>query len=126
MQDGRTVSHPRILAVCPQAPPPGRLSTGAELALAAGRGAYDGEHMTSPQFVHTCRDIPDLLGLLPTLFGFVPEESIIAIAVDGPRTRLGFRLRMDKPRLDETDEEWRLVRRRLRRHGGGAGMMVQL
>src|SRR5690625_7397097 len=103
MQDGRAISHTRILAAYPQTPPSGRLSTGAELALAAGGGAYDGERMTSPQYVHTCRDIPDVIGLLPTLFGFVPEESIIAIAVDGPRSRLGFRLRMDIARVDEED-----------------------
>lgn len=126
MQDGRAISHTRILAAYPQTPPSGRLSTGAELALAAGCGAYDGERMTSPQYVHTCRDIPDLLGLLPTLFGFVPEESIIAIAVDGPRSRLGFRLRMDMPRLDEKDEVCGLVRWHLQRHGADAAILVIL
>ena len=53
--------------------------------------------MTDDVPVFTAHDIPDLINTLPTLFGFTPEDSIIAIATFGPRNRLGFRLRMDMP-----------------------------
>lgn len=56
--------------------------------------------MTDDVPVFTAHDIPDLINTLPTLFGFTPEESIIAIATFGPRNRLGFRLRMDMPALE--------------------------
>jgi len=56
--------------------------------------------MTDDIPVFTAHDIPDLLNTLPTLFGFTPEDSIIAIATFGPRNRLGFRLRMDMPAME--------------------------
>ena len=55
--------------------------------------------MTDDVPVFTAHDIPDLINTLPTLFGFTPDESIIAIATFGPRNRLGFRLRMDMPAM---------------------------
>ncbi len=45
----------------------------------------------------TAHDVPDLIHALPTLFGFMPEDSIVAIATSGSRCRLGFGLRMDLP-----------------------------
>ena len=45
----------------------------------------------------TAKGISDLLGTVPTLFGFHPEDSLIAIATYGPRNRFGFRLRLDIP-----------------------------
>lgn len=39
----------------------------------------------------------DLLNALPTMFGFVPHESVIAICASGARGRLGFRMRTDIP-----------------------------
>ena len=56
--------------------------------------------MTDDVPVFTAHDIPDLINTLPTLFGFTPEDSIIAIATFGPRNRLGFRLRMDMPAME--------------------------
>jgi len=53
--------------------------------------------MTDDIPVFTAHDIPDLINTLPTLFGFMPEDSLIAIGTYGPRQRLGFRLRMDMP-----------------------------
>lgn len=73
---------------------------------------------------YTCRDIPDLLGLLPTLFGFVPHESVIAIAVDGPRSRFGFRLRMDVPELADVDDVSKLVSGHMRKHGPDAVIVI--
>ena len=53
--------------------------------------------MTDDIPVFTAHDIPDLLNTLPTLFGFTPEDSIVAISTYGPRQRMGFRMRMDMP-----------------------------
>ncbi|MCL3837340.1 DUF4192 domain-containing protein [Aeromicrobium duanguangcaii] len=39
----------------------------------------------------------DLMNALPTLFGFVPRECVIGLAVSGPTCRFGFRLRHDLP-----------------------------
>ena len=57
--------------------------------------------MTDDIPVFTAHDIPDLINTLPTLFGFTPEDSIVAIATFGPRNRLGFRLRMDMPAIEQ-------------------------
>lgn len=54
---------------------------------------------TSPVF--TAHDVGDLFNLLPTTFGFMPEESICAIATTGPRHRFGFRMRVDLPQEAE-------------------------
>jgi hypothetical protein len=53
--------------------------------------------MTQTPSVYTAHDIPDLLNTLPTLFGFRPDESLVAISTHGPRRRFGFRLRVDIP-----------------------------
>lgn len=46
---------------------------------------------------YTAHGIPDLLDLVPALFGFEPRESFIAIATHGEHARFGFRLRLDIP-----------------------------
>jgi hypothetical protein len=53
--------------------------------------------------VYTAHDVPDLINSLPTLFGFVPFESIVGVATHGPRRRFGFRLRVDIPRPENVD-----------------------
>jgi hypothetical protein len=53
--------------------------------------------MTHDIPVFTARDVPDLINTLPVLFGFTPEDSIVAISTYGPRQRMGFRMRMDMP-----------------------------
>ena len=58
--------------------------------------------MTDDIPVFTAHDIPDLINALPTLFGFTPEESIVAVATHGPRHRFGFRLRMDIPAAERS------------------------
>ena len=45
----------------------------------------------------TAHDVPDLIALLPTRLGFVPRESLCAIATSGPRHRFGFSMRIDVP-----------------------------
>jgi hypothetical protein len=56
--------------------------------------------MTDDFSVFTAHDIPDLLNTLPILFGFTPEDSIVAISTYGPRHRMGFRMRMDMPAVE--------------------------
>ena len=53
--------------------------------------------MTDDIPVFTAHGIPDLINTLPVLFGFTPEESLVAIGTYGPRCRLGFRMRLDMP-----------------------------
>ena len=60
--------------------------------------------MTQTPSVYTAHDIPDLLNALPTLFGFRPEESLVAVSTRGPRRRFGFRLRVDIPAPEQVDE----------------------
>ncbi len=67
--------------------------------------------------VFTAHDIPDLFNAMPTLFGFRPVESIVAIATSGPRRRMGFRLRMDLPGVEQVDEAADVVVGHLRRQG---------
>lgn len=60
--------------------------------------------MTETRSTYTAHGIPDLLNLLPALFGFSPRQSFIAIATHGERRRFGFRLRMDMPPLGHVRE----------------------
>lgn len=79
--------------------------------------------MTDDVPVFTAHDIPDLINTLPTLFGFTPEDSVIAIATFGPRNRLGFRLRMDMPAMEHVGLAARQVVAHLA-HQGAEGAIV--
>ena len=52
---------------------------------------------------YRAHSIPDLLNLLPILFGFRPQESLIGVCLQGENRTFGFRLRIDIP--DERGEE---------------------
>lgn len=78
--------------------------------------------MTSPRFV--AHDHSDLLDLLPSLFGFKPTESIIAIATYGPRRRFGFRLRMDVPRCVDAEIAAELATRHLQNNGADGAILI--
>src|SRR5687767_10848962 len=78
-----------------------RSSTGRVGHLPGRSRADDRGVMMDDVPVFTAHDIPDLINTLPTLFGFTPEDSIVAIATFGPRNRLGFRLRMDMPATEQ-------------------------
>jgi len=47
-------------------------------------------------------DLADMAASVPHLLGFRPTESLVAVAVRGPRQRLGFTMRLDlaEPRFD--------------------------
>jgi hypothetical protein len=64
---------------------------------------------------HVCHDVPDILDLLPALFGFVPHESLVAVATHGERVRFGFRLRLDLPSGPDVDAAAEVIAHHLRR-----------
>lgn len=77
--------------------------------------------MTDSPPMFTAHDVPDLINALPTLFGFRPQESLVAIATHGPRRRFGFHLRMDLPAAESAVAAGRMVVGHLRNnHAEGA------
>jgi hypothetical protein len=82
--------------------------------------------MTDAPTIYTAHDIPDLLNALPTLFGFRPSESLIAVATRGPRRRFGFRLRVDIPPAGHVEGLAQLVADHLRRQGAEGAILVAI
>lgn len=80
--------------------------------------------MTETRNVYTARGIPDLLDLLPALFGFAPKQSFIAIATHGERRRFGFRLRMDMPPPEHAREAGAQIAAYLRRQDPDGAVLV--
>lgn len=80
--------------------------------------------MTDAPTIFTAHDIPDLLNALPTLFGFRPTESLVAVATQGSRRRFGFRLRVDVPPIHHVDELAELTAEHLRRQGAEGAILV--
>jgi hypothetical protein len=80
--------------------------------------------MTQTPSVYTAHDIPDLLNTLPTLFGFRPEESLVAVSTRGPRRRFGFRLRVDIPAPEDIDELAEIVVGHLSRQGAEGAIFL--
>lgn len=73
--------------------------------------------MTQTPSTFVAHDVPDLINALPTLFGFRPSESLVAVATSGSRRRFGFRLRVDVPDPDDVDDVAELVVSHLRHQG---------
>lgn len=71
--------------------------------------------MTAEPPVFVASDVGDLLSAVPTFFGFVPEESVIAVATHGRRARLGFRLRLDLPDPAHVDAAAEVIEQHIRR-----------
>lgn len=80
--------------------------------------------MTQTPSVYTAHDIPDLLNTLPTLFGFRPEESLVAVSTRGPRRRFGFRLRVDIPAPEDVEELAAIVVGHLARQGAEGAIFL--
>lgn len=80
--------------------------------------------MTQPPSVYTAHDIPDLLNTLPTLFGFRPQESLVAVSTRGPRRRFGFRLRVDIPAPEDVEELAAIVVGHLARQGAEGAIFL--
>ncbi|MFD1826671.1 MULTISPECIES: DUF4192 domain-containing protein [Mumia] len=47
------------------------------------------------------RTLSDLIGAVPAMFGFHPEHSLVALCLNGARSQVGFRLRVDLPPPDD-------------------------
>ena len=71
-------------------------------------------------------DLSDLINALPTRFGFHIAESIVAIAADGRRGRLGFSLRMDMPAPEDVDAMAALVVTHLVNQGAEGAVVIAL
>lgn len=76
--------------------------------------------------VFTAHDVADVLATVPTLFGFRPAESFVAIATYGPRCRFGFSLRLDLPDLDLAGEAADVAAHHLRRQGADGAILLAL
>ncbi|MEG9225702.1 DUF4192 domain-containing protein [Aeromicrobium sp. Sec7.5] len=79
-----------------------------------------------PESVFTAHDVGDVLAAVPTLFGFRPAESFIAIATYGPRCRFGFSLRLDLPDLDLAGTVADVAVHHLRRQGADGAILLAL
>lgn len=79
-----------------------------------------------PESVFTAHDVPDVLATVPTLFGFRPTESFVAIATYGPRCRFGFSLRLDLPGLEHAGTAADLAVHHLRRQGADGAILLAL
>lgn len=80
--------------------------------------------MTDTPTIYTAHDVPDLLNALPTLFGFRPSDSLVAVATRGSRRRFGFRLRVDIPPRDHVEQLSELVADHLRNQGAEGAVLV--
>jgi hypothetical protein len=90
----------------------------------AGCDERGGMTETPPLFV--AHDASDLINSLPTLFGFRPDESIVAVATTGERRRFGFRLRADIPPPEHVDAEAARIVGHLRRNGAEGAILVAI
>lgn len=80
---------------------------------------------SQPLFV--AHDVADLFNALPSVLGFMPTESICAIATRGPRQRFAFSMRIDLPeRDDHVQAAADVVSGHLRRHGAEGAIVLVL
>ena len=80
--------------------------------------------MTQTPSVYTAHDIPDLLNTVPTLFGFWPQESLVAVATRGPRRRFGFRMRVDIPARESVQDLAGIVVGHLANQGAEGAILI--
>lgn len=81
--------------------------------------------MTVPP-IYRAQSISDLLNVVPTLFGFVPEESFIGVCLSGDRRQFGFRLRIDLPQTSQFEEMAKVLADHLDRGEGEAVLLICL
>ena len=79
-----------------------------------------------PESVFTAHDVADVLATVPTLFGFRPTESFIAIATYGERCRFGFSLRLDLPDTEIAGAAADVAVHHLRRQGADGAILLGL
>ncbi|MGI8536812.1 MAG: DUF4192 domain-containing protein [Mycobacteriales bacterium] len=59
---------------------------------------------TAAPTVLRARGTDELIAVVPALLGFHPTRSLVAIAVHGDRGRLGLRIRIDLPPVEQADQ----------------------
>ncbi len=82
--------------------------------------------MTQTPSTFVAHDISDLINSLPTLFGFRPSESLVAVATHGPRRKFGFRMRMDIPAPEHIDQVAALIVSHLRHQGADGAIVIAM
>jgi hypothetical protein len=80
----------------------------------------------TPQPVARLRGPGDLAAALPHLCGFVPAESLVVVALHGPRSRVGLTMRVDLPARDHEGLLVRDLAARLVAAGADEAMVVLL
>lgn len=73
---------------------------------------------------YTASTVVDVVEAIPTLFGFAVTESFVAIVTNGPRSRFGFRMRLDLPEVEEAAEAGELIARHLNRNAGDGVVLI--
>jgi len=82
--------------------------------------------MTPHEAPYRAHTFEDLINTLPTMFGFVPRESVIGLCVHGARNGFGFRLRHDLPEPDQDAPLATELAGHLKRNGGDGFMVFAL
>ena len=83
-------------------------------------------HPHRPPPVARLRGPGDLAAALPHLCGFVPAESLVVVALHGPRSRVGLTMRVDLPARDHEGLLVRDLAARLAAAGADEAMVVLL
>src|SRR5947209_320763 len=68
-------------------------------------------------------DINDLANAVPYMLGFYPSDSLVVIALCGPRDRLSFTMRLDLPDPDDYDQIAAMTAIRMRHAQADAVML---
>ncbi|MBA2456668.1 MAG: DUF4192 domain-containing protein [Nocardioidaceae bacterium] len=77
---------------------------------------------TSP--VIRASSIAEMLGALPVIFGFYPQESLVVVVLEGPRQRVAASLRLDLPPVEHHDGVACQIADALRHQGAAAVLVV--
>ena len=70
--------------------------------------------------------VVDVVEAMPTLFGFTPSDSFVAIVTNGPRNQFGVRMRIDMPPAQHINETAAQVAQFLNQHAGDGVVLVAL
>lgn len=82
--------------------------------------------MTQQPVPYRAHSFEDLINTLPTMFGFVPRESVVGLCVHGDRNRMGFRLRHDLPPAGGEDALAADLASHLLRNGGDGQLLLAI
>jgi hypothetical protein len=75
---------------------------------------------------YSASTVVDVVEAMPTLFGFAPTESFVAIVTSGPRNQFGFRMRLDMPDPSDVVEAAQMIAGHLNTHRQDGVVLVAL